>query len=102
MTDKNNSKHKHVQFTYYDVGEGNYLRSYIAWDKTIYFDGSIKGERIQIDGRDLEEIWPKLVDYLTNAQREHTIKASACEGLALKIKLNKGLEEKVKAEKEKK
>ena len=74
-----------VNLTYYNVGPGNYFRSYPT-SKGYYADGSIAGKRVQMEGKDLEEIQTKLLDFLTNTHRERAIDLSTCEGLKVQIK----------------
>lgn len=103
MTEKMSPNHKKIKFTYYDTGNvpGDYLRSYTAWDNTIYLDGHIGGHNVQMDGKDLAEMQNRLFNLLTESKRQDTINASTSEGFALRVKEG-GLGKLVKEEKEKK
>jgi hypothetical protein len=89
-----NPKPKKIKYTPYDVGEGNSFVSYLSFQGYKAY-GKIEGEHIQIEGKDLSEIETKLVNYLTNANKEDTIKINKREGLTTKIKL-KGLAKLIK------
>lgn len=80
--------------TYYDVGPGNYFRSYPIF-KGYYADGTIEGEHIQMEVKNPEEIQNKLFDYCTKAHISHLNKASNFEVIALELK-EKGLRKLIK------
>ena len=83
-----------VKLTYYDVGEGNHFVSYPTF-KGYQAYGSIEGDSVQMEGKDIKEIESKLVDYLAEAKTDYTTKASICHELALTL-MEKGLGKLVK------
>jgi hypothetical protein len=91
-----------IKYTYYDVGNvpGNYFRSYQSLASGIYHaDGFIAGKNTQMEGKDLEEIQTKFLDFLANRKRECAIDLSTCKGLEPQIKEG-GLGKLVKGDKE--